>query len=277
MVKIVTDSLSDISQTEAKELGITVVPLNIHFGDTVYKDNIDLSPDEFYQKLTAGEVYPTTSAPAPGLFVELYKKLSKESDDGILAVMASNKISAVHESALQAKSMVPECNVEVINTWQLCGGLALLVRMANDAAKSGAKLNEIAELVKKYAPKAQNRMILDTLEYLKRGGRIGKAQALLGSILKIHPVIKLTEGEVHPAGKARNRAQAIEFITTFVKSIPKLRGLCVEHAAVPEEMESLIDKLSEYYPKEKIVRERIGPTIGAHVGPHSLAVHIVEG
>lgn len=276
MVKIVTDSLSDISQAEAKDLGIAVVPLNIHFADTVYKDNIDLSPDQFYQKLTEGEVYPTTSAPAPGIFVELYKKLSQESD-GILAVMASNKISAVHESALQAKSMVTDCNVEVVNTWQLCGGLALLVRMANDAAKSGAKLNEIAELVKINAPKTQNRMILDTLEYLKRGGRIGKAQALLGSILKIHPVIKLADGEVHPAGKARNRAQAIEFIVNFVKSYSKIHSLSVEHSAVPEEMESLIDKLGEFYPKEKIVRGRIGPTIGAHVGPHSLAVHVIEG
>jgi DegV family protein with EDD domain len=275
MIKIVTDSLSDISQIDAKELGITVVPLNIHFGDTLYKDNIDLSPDQFYQKLTEGEVYPTTSAPAPGIFVELYNKLAKESD-GILAVMASNKISAVHESALQAKSMVT-CPVEVVNTWQLCGGEALLVRMAIDAAKTGAKLNEIAALIKENVPKTQNRMILDTLEYLKRGGRIGKAQALLGSILKIHPAIKLIEGEVHPAGKARNRAGAIDIIVNYVKSVSKIKAMAVEHAAVPEEMESLIEKLSEFYPKEKIVKGRIGPTIGAHVGPHSLAVHVIEG
>ena len=277
MVKIVTDSLSDISPEWAKELGITVVPLNVHFGNNVYRDAVELPPEEFYKKLVSSDVHPTTSAPAPGVFAELFTNLAKETKE-ILAIMASDKISAVHESAVQGKALVKEdCRIEVINTRWLIGAEAILVLMAVEAAKSGANLDQITDIVKKAMPRLRALMIFDTLEYLKKGGRIGKAQAFLGSLLKIHPILTLKDGEVHPYERARNRAQAKNVLINFVKSAAKVERVIVEHATTPDELEELIGNLSVIVPKEVIYRSRVGSVIGTHTGPHVLAVSLLEG
>lgn len=277
MVKIVTDSLSDISPERAKELGITVVPLNVHFGDKVYRDAVELNPDDFYQKLVNSGVFPTTSAPAPGIFAELFTNLAKETNE-IIAIMASDKISATHESTVQGKALVKaDCRIEVINTRWLIGAEAILVMMAVEAAKAGANLDTVTDMVKKAMPKLHALMIFDTLEYLKRGGRIGKAQALLGSLLKIHPILTLKDGEVHPYGRARNRAQAVDTLVNFVKSFPKIDRMIVEHATTPDELEALIERFSAIVPKDRIFRSRVGAVIGTHTGPHVLAVCFLEG
>ncbi len=277
MVKIVTDSLSDISPEWARELGVTVVPLNVHFGNDVYRDAVELPPEEFYKKLVSGGVHPTTSAPAPGVFAELFTNLAKETKE-ILAIMASDKISAVHESAVQGKALVTaDCRIEVINTRWLIGAEAILVLMAVEAAKAGANLDQITDMVKKAMPRLRALMIFDTLEYLKKGGRIGKAQAFLGSLLKIHPILTLKDGEVHPYERARNRAQAKNVLMNFVKSAAKVERVIVEHATTPDEMEELIGNLSAMVPKERIHRSRVGSVIGTHAGPHVLAVSFLEG
>ena len=277
MVKIVTDSLSDISPKQSNELGITVVPLNVHFGDDIYRDGIELSTDEFYQKLVGGKVFPSTSAPAPGVFVELYTKLAEETDE-ILAIMASNKISAVYESALQGKDMVKaNCRIEVINTMQLISAQALLVNLAVDAAGDGANLEQVSGIVKNAMSRVSSRMVFDTLEYLKKGGRIGKAQALVGSLLKVHPILGLKDGEVFPYGRARNRSQAVDFLVNFVKEFPKIERLAIEHATTPDEVEMLADRLSDIFPKERVYRSRVGAVIGTHTGPHVLAVTVLAG
>jgi DegV family protein with EDD domain len=277
MVKIVTDSLSDISPEWAKELGITVVPLNVHFGDSVYKDAVELPPEEFYKKLVSSNVHPTTSAPAPGLFMELFTNLAKETKE-IIAIMASDKISAAYESAVQGKALVKaDCRIEVINTRWLIGAEAIPVLQSVEAAKAGATLDQITAMVKKSLPKLHARMIFDTLEYLKKGGRIGKAQALLGGLLKIHPIIGLKDGEVFPFGRARNRAQAKETLINYVKSVPKIDMMVVEHATTPDELEELIVQLSAIVPRERIYKSRVGSVIGTHTGPHVLAVSFVEG
>lgn len=277
MVKIVTDSLSDISPEWAKELGVTVVPLNVHFGNEVFRDAVELPPEEFYKKLVGSGVHPTTSAPAPGVFAELFTNLAKETKE-ILAIMASDKISAVHESAVQGKALVKaDCRIEVINTRWLIGAEAILVLMAVEAAKAGANLDQISDMVKKAMPKLHALMIFDTLEYLKKGGRIGKAQAFLGSLLKIHPILTLKDGEVHPYERARNRVQAKNVLINFVKSAPKVERIVVEHATTPDELEELIGNLSAIVPKERISRSRVGSVIGTHTGPHVLAVSFLEG
>lgn len=277
MVKIVTDSLSGISPEKAKELGISVVPLSVHFGNTVYRDYVELVPDDFYPKLVGSTVNPTTAAPAPGQFAELFTNLARESKE-ILVIMASDKISATHESALQGKALVKaDCHIEVINTRQLIGAEAILVMLAAEAVKKGANLEQASAIVRSAMPKLQSRMIFDTLEYLKRGGRIGKAQALLGGLLKLHPIIGLKDGELFPYGRARNRAQAVEYLVNFVKGFAKIDRLVVEHATTPDEMEALINRLTEFVPAERIYRSRVGSAIGTHTGPHVLAVCLLEG
>ena len=276
MVKIVTDSLSDISPERAKELGIAVVPLNVHFGDNVYKDGVELPPEEFYKKLVSGNVFPTTSAPAPGVFAELFTNLAKETKE-IIAIMASDKISAVQESAVQGKALVQaDCRIEVINTRWLIGAQAILVLKAVEMAKAGANLEQITDMVKKAMSKLHALMIFDTLEYLKKGGRIGKAQAFLGSLLKIHPILMLKGGEVHPYERARNRAQAKNTLINFAKNVAKIDRMVVEHATTPEELEELIERLSAIVPRERIHRSRVGSAIGVHTGPHVLAVSCLE-
>ncbi len=277
MVKIVTDSLSDISPEKAKELGITVVPLNVHFGDNVYKDGIELPPDEFYKKLVTSGIFPTTSAPPPGVFAELFTNLAKDTNE-IIAIMASDKISAVQESAVQGKALVKvDCKIEVINTRWLIGAEAILVMLAAEAAKNGANLDTIVGIVNKAMPRLHALMMFDTLEYLKKGGRIGKAQAFLGSLLKIHPILTLKDGEVHPYERARNRAQAKDIIINHIKKFPKIDRIVVEHATTPDEAEEMIERLSAFVPKDIIIRSKVGSVIGTHTGPHIVAVCFLAG
>jgi len=272
VVKIVTDSLSDISPEWAKELGVSVVPLNVHFGNEVFKDTVELPPEEFYKKLVNSNVHPTTSAPAPGIFTELFTNLAKESNE-IIAIMASDKISAVYESAVQGAALVKaDCRIEVINTRWLVGAQAILVILAVEAAKKGANLDQITEMIRKAMPRLRALMIFDTLEYLKRGGRIGKAQAFLGSLLKLHPVITLKDGEVHPYERARSRSQAKDILVNFARKFPGVEKIVVEHATTPDEMEEMVGRLSEIVPKDHIYRSRVGSVIGAHTGPHVLTV-----
>ena len=173
-VKIVTDTLSDIPAELAQELGISVVPLNVHFGIESYRDKVDLSTDEFYHKLITGKAFPTTSAPPLGIFVELFTKLAKETDE-ILAIMVTSKLSATYESALQGKATVKaDCQIEVIDSLLAVGSLMLVVIMAAKAAQSGANLEQLSDMVRKAIPRAHTRMAFDTLEYLEEVGALGK-------------------------------------------------------------------------------------------------------
>lgn len=276
MVKIVTDTVSDIPFYLAQEMGISVVPANVHFGTETYRDNVDLTTEEFYQKLTARQVFPTTSAPSPGVFVELFTKLAKETD-AILAIMVSSKLSAIYESAVQGKAMVKaDCRIEVIDSTLIIGGEMLLAILAAKAAQAGANLEQISDLVRKAIPRSQLRMAFDTLEYLRRGGRIGKAQAFLGGLLRINPILGLKDGEVFPYGRARNRAQAVDFLVNFVKGFSKIEGLVIEDATTPDEAEKLAERLSQVFPRERMYRSKVSPALGTHAGPHVLAVSVLE-
>lgn len=277
MVKIVTDTLSDIPDQLAEELGISVVPLNVHFGTDTYRDRVDMSTERFYEMLQTSGVFPTTSAPPPGIFVELFTKLAKETDE-ILAIMTSSKISAIHESALQAKNMVSlDCKIEVIDSLQVLAAQMFVVISAARQAQSGAKLSQLSEKVKKDIPRSHVRGALATLEYLKKGGRIGKAQALLGSLLKVTPILSFVNGEAHPVTRVRSQAQAMDFIVDFVKGLPKVKELAVEDATTPDKAEMLVDRLGDIFPKERIYRTKISPVLGTHLGPGALVLCAFEG
>lgn len=277
MVKIVTDSISDLPPQVAQELGVSVVPLYVHFGSESYRDNIDLTTEEFYHKLLTSNVFPTTSAPGPGIWVELFTELAKETKE-ILVITVSKKLSAAYDSALRAKDMVKEsCKVEVIDSMFGVGGEMLLVIFAAKLAQKGANLGEISNAVKKAILRTHVRMSFDTLEYLRRGGRIGRAQALLGSLLRINPIIGVKDGEAFPYGRARSRAQAIDFLVNFVRGFTHIDSIAIEDATTPDELEILAKRLKEVVPAERIYRSKVSPVIGAHVGPHVLAVSVLEG
>jgi len=277
MVKIVTDTLSDISFEMADELGISIVPLNLHFGTESYRDKVDITTGEFCQKLVSSDVIPTSSAPPPGIFVELYTKLANETDE-ILAIMVSSKLSAICESAIQGKEIVEtKCKIEVIDSRQIIGGQMLLVLMAANAAREGASLEQISDMVKKAIPRVHVRMAFDTLEYLQRGGRIGKASAFLGGLLKFNPVLGLKDGEIVPIARPRGRSKAIDFLVDWVKEFSKIEGLVAEHISTPDELEAFADRLGEIFPRERMLMAEASPVIAVHAGPHVIAVSILEG
>ena len=276
MVKIVTDSASDIPPKVAKELGITIVPLYVRFGAEVYRDGVELSTEEFYRKLTSSRTLPTTAVPSPGEVAEAYDKLAEETDE-ILAIHVASKFSACYDVALKAKEMMKrKCRIEVIDSRSGVMGEGLIVIAGAKEAQAGANLEQVADTVRKAIPKAHVRVCFDTLEYLRRGGRIGRAQALLGSMLKVNPILGIKDGEAYPFGRERSRAKAIDWLYNFAKSFSNIRELAVEHANTPDEVEALVQRLDVVFPKEHIYVSTVSPVVGTHVGPHVISVAVLE-
>jgi len=274
-VKIVTDSVADLPSQVVNELGITVIPLNVRFGTEVYRDGVDLTAEQFYDRLVHGKVLPVTSVPSPGTFAEAYDKLAEETDE-ILAIILSSKLSGTYEVALQSIGLMErKCRVEVIDSRWATMAQGFIVMKAAKAAQAGASLGEVIEVVQKTMPRVDFLSTFDTLEYLKRGGRIGKAQAFLGSILRVNPLITLRDGVVEPAGRTRSRAKAIERLYNFVMSYSYIEEMAVEDTATPDEAEMLVERLSFKFPKERIYRSKMTPAIGTHTGPGLLLVAIL--
>ena len=274
-VKIVTDSTSDIPPGVAEELGITVVPLNVRFGTEVYRDGIDLTAEQFYDRLRHSQTLPVTSVPSPGSFAEAYDKLAEETDE-ILAIIVSSKLSGTYEVALQSIGLMKrKCRVEVIDSQWAVMAEGFMVMKAARVASSGASLDEVIDVTRKTIPRVDFLSAFDTLEYLRRGGRIGKAQAFLSSVLKINPLITLRDGVVGPAGKTRSRAKAIDRLYDFAMSYSHIEEMAVEDAACPDEAEMLVERLSSKFPKEQIYRSRTTPVIGTHTGPGLLLVAVL--
>lgn len=274
-IKIVTDSLSDITADLAKELDITVVPVYVRFGEEVYRDRVEMTTEEFYQRLVSSAILPTTTQPPPGDFLEVYNKLAKETGE-ILVINLSSKLSGTYQSALQAKNLVQaKCRIEVIDSQLVVMGLGLIVITAAKAAKSGAKLDELIELVRKTLPRSHSVMFFDTLKYLAKGGRIGRAKSFLGSVLSVKPVLTLRDGEVSPLTRVRSRVAGIDYLYNFVSGLSKIDALAVEHATTPGDAEALIERLGTLFPKEQIYQSTVSPVIGTYVGPSVLSVSVL--
>jgi DegV family protein with EDD domain len=276
MVKIVTDSCSDITPQLAQELGITVVPLYVQFGNETYRDNVDLSTEEFYHKLETSRIHPVTATATPADFARIFTELMEETKE-ILTITLSEKFSATYAAALQAKTMVKkDCRIEVIDSKVAAGPQMLLVISAAKMAQAGANLEEIADWVRRAIPRVHIRMSFDTLEYLRRGGRIGKAQAFLGSLLKVNPVLGIKDGATFPIARSRNRTQAMNFLVNFVKSFNQIEAMAIEDATTPDDLRTLAERLNDVVPPERIYHSKVSPVVGTHVGPHVLAVSVLE-
>ena len=275
-VKIVTDSLSDITSDVAERLGITVVPLTVLFGQESFLDRVTMTTDEFYYKLTHDAIWPTTTQPTPRDFTNVYNKLSEETDE-ILVVTLSNKLSGTYESALNARSLVEKkCRIEVIDSLTVAMGLGLIVIAVAKAAQAGANLDEIVSLVHKAMPRSHLVAYFDTLKYLAKGGRIGKAQGLLGAMLSVKPILTVKDGEMSPLTRLRSRTAGMDYLYNFVAGFPHIEGLAVEHATTPDDANRLVERLSSLFPKERIYRSTISPVVGTYAGPGAMAVSILE-
>jgi len=274
-VKIITDSVSDLPSEVVDELGITVVPLNVRFGTEVYRDGIDLTTEQFYDRLVHSKTLPVTSVPSPGTFAEAYNTLAEETDE-ILVITLSSKLSATYEVALQSIGLMKQRRrVEVVDSQWAVMAQGFVVIAAAKAAKAGVSLDEVVDITRRNITRVDFRAAFDTLEYLKRGGRIGAAQAFLGSMLKVNPIITIKDGVVEPAGRTRSRAKAIDYLYNFATSYSYIEGIAVEDAACAKDAELLVERLSSKFPKERIYRSKTTPVIGTHTGPGLLLVAIL--
>ena len=278
-VQVVTDSTSDLPSAVVQELCIHVIPLNVHFGDTVYRDGVDMTTEEFLVRLAASPRLPTTSQPSAGAFADLYRRLAQESKE-IVSVHISSKLSGTCSSALLAKEMVADtgCRVEVVDSLVASMGLGLHAIEAARAARAGASLDEILSLLRQeLIPRTHIVLFVDTLEYLQKGGRIGRARAFLGTMLRVKPILTVREGEIHPLEQVRTRARAVERLYELVRGLSSLRALAVVHSTTPEEAQALVARLTPFCPKERTYVGKYGPVIGTHLGPGAMGVIAIEG
>ncbi len=275
-VRIVTDSTADIPPELIDEFGIIVVPLKINFGKNVYRDGVDLTPQEFIAMLEKESVMPTTSQPSPGEFVAVYEKLI-EKGDSVISIHLSGKLSGTVQSAKTAKTMTDSRNIYVIDAKTASMGLGLIVLAAAKAAREAKSVREVLSIVKYKIERSFVVFLVDTLEYLEKGGRIGKASALLGTILKIKPLLTLKDGQIVPLEKVRGKNQAIERIVQIVavKTDISKRYICSfvygnDYAGLVKLKDKVLPVLNC---GEPIIAE-IGPVIMAHTGPGLIGVVI---
>ena len=276
-VVIVTDSACDIPPGVARRLGITVLPLNVHFGTRAFEDNVTITPDEFYAMLADSPELPTTSLVSPGKFKETYDRLGADAD-GIVSIHLSSKLSGTYNSALQGAEMTSaNCSVEVIDSAQGSMGLGLVVLKAAEAANGRAGQDEIAALARDAAARAQCFCLLETLEYLVKGGRIGRAQGLLGSVLGIKPMVILRDGMASPLGKARTFSRALAKMKRTAREFAPVESLAVMHSTTPELAEEVADDLRDLLPEggEPYVT-RFGPLLGVYTGPGAIGIALVQ-
>lgn len=276
-VRIVTDSTSDIDGETARDMGITVVPQNVHFGTRTFEDNVTITPDTFYEMLSTARELPTTSQASPGRFKQAYDELSRDAN-GIVSIHVSSKLSGTCNSAHQGASATSaDCPIEVIDSGQASMGLGLVVMAAAELAMQGASQSEVVAAVLGTVRRAQCLCLLETLEYLQKGGRVGKAQALVGSVLKIKPMIIVRDGEVHPLGKARTFPKALAQMKERVRGFAPIDSLAVMHSTTPEVASEVADDLKNMLPQDAEPHiARFGPALGVHAGPGALGIALVQ-
>lgn len=270
-VKIVTDSSADLPSDLARELEITVVPANVHFGEETFRDGLDLDADGFFQRLVAAPQLPSTSQASPGVFLEAYRGLV-EAGHQVVSIHISSKLSGMMNSARQAKEQLSDAPVELVDSFQASLGLGLVVTAAARAVKGGAHYNEAVEVAHRALGQVQVIALLDTLEYLIKGGRVGKVRGFIGSVLRVRPIITVKEGIAQSVTSVRSRAAGLQYIQTIAEERAPLLQAGVIHATTPEEAETLAERLRPLLREGALVRTRFGSALGTHVGPGAIGI-----
>jgi len=271
-VGIVTDSASDLDAAQADTLGIEVVPLTIRFGDEELVDREELSTTEFYRRMATSPHMPETAAPAPGAFAAAFERLAARGAEQVVCINLSAGLSATFQSArTAAEGLDSDLDVRVVDSRSITAGLGTQVLLAAQAAAAGADADAVVALVEALRERTRVIGVLDTLDNLKKGGRIGGAQALLGSILSVKPAIDLSTGVVVEAGKPRTRKKALRWLADQVEAAGAIEHLSVMHGGAPD-VEEFLDLLGERHDRGAIRVDYIGAVIGSHGGPRVIGV-----
>jgi DegV family protein with EDD domain len=267
-VAIVVDSASDLSAEQAAAAGVAIVPLIVSFGDREFRAGVDMSPEEFWAELTApGAPFPKTAAAAPGTFKETFEKLLAGGADEVLYVGVGSKLSATLGSAKLAAGMLPGSKIHIIDSNTASMGAGLLALYAADKAATGMSGERLVADVQSKVGKIHLYVVLETLEYLKRGGRISPARAAIGNVLSVKPIITVEEGVVETADRPRTRGRARERLVELLAAT-KPERIAVLHGQA-DNIGEFADELSKVtkVPRNKVLINLIGASVGPHVGP----------
>jgi DegV family protein with EDD domain len=276
-VKIVTDSLSDLTTELIGKLDITLVPLTVLFGYETYLDRVTISTDEFYHRLVHGDIAPASTQPSPQDFANAYDKLAETTGE-ILVVILSSKLSGTYQSAMAGKNLmkIKKCRIEVIDSQTVASGLGLVVLAAAKEAQKGANLDELVEFTHQALKRSHFIVYFDTLKYLAKGGRIGKAQGLLGSVLSIKPILNVKEGEMSPVTRVRSPAAGIAYLNNFMSGFKNIETVSIEHTTSIEGADELASLFISSHPKVPVLRSTVSPVLGVYGGPNAIAVTVLE-
>lgn len=270
-VRIVTDSAGDLPRETAEQLDITVVPVTVFFGEESYLDGVEMDGETFFQRLPTSPQLPRTSQPSVTQFVDAYTKLVDEGHD-VLSVHVSGKLSGTFNSARLAREEFGKGNIEVLDAEGASLGVGLIALDAARKAQAGGSLEEVTAAAQDAVRSTRVFFVLDTLEYLVKGGRISKTQGLVGGLLNVKPILHITDGEVHPFQRVRSRAKALQRIRELVREGGPYAEIGVLYATDPDEAAALAGDVADLAPGMPVVVSRIGPGIGAHAGPGAVGV-----
>jgi DegV family protein with EDD domain len=278
-VKIVTDSTAYLEPSVTRKLGITVIPLTVHLGNEAFLEGVDITAEEFFQKLDRSPDMPTASPPSVEDFLAVYNKLSKTADQ-IMSIHVSSKLSQTCDRATAASlAFLGRCAITVVDSLTTSLGLGILATAAAEAAAQGQSLEEIEFLIRGMIPRIYIVFLAETLEYLERKGRIGQAQALLGTMLNIKPFLAIEDGEIIPLEKVRDSEGAVDKLFEFVGEFSQIEQMAILQSTPEpiEETKMLIERLEMIFPKIKPPILVYDPVLACHVGPNGLGVIVYEG
>jgi DegV family protein with EDD domain len=276
-VKIVTDSTADMPPGVVEELDITVLPLTIQIGQKTLRDGIDITPADFVQRMARTTTPPSAAPPTQKQFEDIYNELIKGGNE-IVSIHVSSKLSQTFRNAQRAAlPLLGRGKISVIDSQLITVGLGMLVTAAGRAASQGASLDEVVKLVRGMIPRIYIGFFVETLDYLERAGRIGRAQALLGNMLNIKPLLILEEGEIVALEKVRTRAKAIEKLVEFITEFTRIQKMVVLHGNTPQDVATLIEQTNLLMPNLDISVDHYGPVTATHVGTDALGVVVYEG
>tara|TARA_Y100001970_G_scaffold282186_1_gene394503 strand:- start:1868 stop:2707 length:840 start_codon:yes stop_codon:yes gene_type:complete len=269
---IVTDSTSNISQAMADELGITIIPLNLTFGEETLLDMQDITPEAFFKRLTTDPNHPTTSQPSVGSFLEYYNKLIGSGVTEILSIHISKKVSGTYESAVQAAAQISGCKVEVMDSGTISLPLGFSVLEAAKALQSGKNLDEIKNITEDAIGRSNIFLSIDTLDYLIRGGRMSKAKGFIGSKLNVKPILTVEDGLVGQGGKTRNYKKSIDLMLSKISELAPFAHAGIVHSDAPELAAEAAQALKEIDSNCNPLVTPLTPVLGVHAGPGAIGI-----
>ena len=268
---VVTDSTADLPDEWRDRYGIEVVPLKVLFGKETFRDRVDMTDEEFFRRLAASSSLPTTSAPSPGEFAEVYRKLAKD-HDGCVSIHLGAQLSATAEAARVGAASVDGFEVKVVDSQTVSMPIAFLCRVAAECSSLEAAVAAVEERV----PKTRVLALLDTLRYLEMGGRLSRAQAMIGTMLDLKPLLLVADAEIKPVDRVRTRSRAIPRMVEFFKGDVPVEHMAVMHAEAPDEAEQIVEALRRDFPGREITVGQIGSVLGTHTGPKALGITYIK-